>query len=589
MTRSGRVVILSMAGAAAVLVAEWASLGAYGRIDPGNVAGQVIHDALPPVVYIAAGIIAVAARPESRIGLWLWLAGVLTFTGNFGNTLVPGLNQVSIGLLDIYQVPIGIAILTYPTGSLRGRPVRWLAAFATAQIVVFGLLTAVRLDPARCAPGWCPANPFLLITDQRIVDGIYLAQQVTGALLWMGFAALVIERYLRGTPASRRLLTPAWVAGILIAGSGVVSVTIATLAGGEAGYSYDFWIGWAVSLAPPIVFLIGLLRQRLDRARIALFVEEIAGGVSIGRLRNAFARLVGDPRLVLAFPLDGGGYVDPDGVAVALPSREDRRVVTPIGRDGHTVAIVVHDEALQTDPSLLRAAGAAAGLALENERLTAEVRARLDAVRSSRARLVEAADAERVRIERMLHDGAQQRLVALAIRIRSLAGGTQDQAIRDRLDALGSELDDALGELRELARGIHPTVLIQAGLGAALAALAQRSPVPVVLDVTEGRFPPAVESTAYYVAAEALTNAARHAQATSVAIRAWADGDTFRMTILDDGIGGADPQRGSGLAGLEDRVAAVSGSLRVGPGPDGGTLVEVGLPVRRGVADEAMP
>ncbi len=263
--------------------------------------------------------------------------------------------------------------------------------------------------------------------------------------------------------------------------------------------------------------------------------------------------------------------------------------MTPIQRDGHAVAIVVHDEALQTDPSLLRAAGAAAGLALENERLTAEVRARLDAVRSSRARLVEAADAERVRIERMLHDGAQQRLVALAIRIRSMAGGTQDPATRQRLDALGSELDDALGELRELARGIHPAVLVQAGLGAALAALAQRSPIPVVLDVPELRFPPAVESTAYYVAAEALTNAARHARATLVTISVRTTGDTLGMRVLDDGVGGADPRQGSGLAGLADRVAAMSGSLQVQAGPEGGTLVEVSLPIGREMVNKVLP
>jgi signal transduction histidine kinase len=281
--------------------------------------------------------------------------------------------------------------------------------------------------------------------------------------------------------------------------------------------------------------------------------------------------------------------VDADGSTVELPSHDERRTVTPIKREGRTVAIVVHDEALQTDPALLRAAGAAAGLALENERLTAEVRARLDAIRSSRARLVEAADAERVRIERMLHDGAQQRLVALAIRIRSMAGGTPDPAIRERLDTLGTELDDALGELRELARGIHPAVLVQAGLGAALASLAQRSPVRVVLHVPDLRFPPAVESTAYYVAAEALTNVARHARATLVTISVWTNGNTFGMAVLDDGVGGANPRHGSGLAGLEDRVAATSGSLRVQAGPEGGTLVEVSLPLGREMANKVVP
>lgn len=589
MTSRRGLVFMSLLGAASVIVAEWASLGAYTRIDPGNIAGQVIHDALPPVVYIAAGIVASAARPDSRIGLWLWLAGVLTFTGNFGNTLVPGLSQLAIGQSDIYQVPIGLTIVTYPTGFLQSRRVRWLAVIATTQVVVMGLLVTAYLDPTRCHPGTCSANPFFFITDQGVADGIYLVRQVTGILLWVAFAALVVVRYVSGTHAARRQLTPVWVAGLLIAGSGIASVTIATIAGHEAGSSYDFWIGWAVSMAPPLIFLVGLLRQRLDRAAIAGFVEEIAGGVSIGGLRDAFARLAGDPELAIAFPLDGGGYVDAEGRILELPGDDAPRIATPIQRDARAVAFVVHDKALQTDPALLRAAGAAAGLALENERLTAEVRARLDAVRSSRARLVEAADAERIRIERMLHDGAQQRLVALAIRIRAMAGGTQDPTTRRRLDTLGTELDEALGELRELARGIHPAVLVQAGLGAALASLAQRSPVRVVLEVPNDRFPSAVESTAYYVAAEALTNAARHAKANSVSITVSRSGDTFRMTILDDGVGGANPRQGSGLAGLEDRVAAASGSLQIQDAPEGGTLIEVSLPIGGEKTNEALP
>jgi signal transduction histidine kinase len=587
-SRDCRVVLaLSVVGVASVVVAEWASLGAYHRIDPGNVVGQVLHDAAGPAAYITVGILATAARPESRVGFWLWLAGVLTFTGNFANTLVPGLNQVSFGLQDIYIIPLGITILSFPTGFLRSRPVRWLAVIATAQIVVVGLLKTAGLDPALCGPGWCPANPFLFITDQGVNDAVSFWGTVTGGVLWAAFAGVVVARYVRGSPASRRFLRPVWIVGILIGLSGVASVATDLLAGGEANYQYSFWIGWIVSLAVPLILLVGLLRQRLDRAGIAGFVEEVAAGVSVGGLRNAFARLVGDPSLVLAFPLDDGGYADADGTAVRLPGASDGRVVTPIGREGRTVAIVVHDEALQTDPSLVRAAGAAAGLALENERLSAEVRARLEAVRSSRARLLEAADAERVRIERMLHDGAQQRLVALAIRIRSLAGGTEDPATRERLDALGAELDDALGELRELARGIHPAVLVQAGLAAALASLAQRSPIPVRVDVPERRFAPAIESTAYYAAAEALTNAARHARASLVTITARVDEDTLRMTVLDDGVGGADPSQGSGLAGLEDRVAAVAGSMVVSAGPGGGTLVEVRLPIVRDDSPEA--
>jgi signal transduction histidine kinase len=573
-------IVLGVLGLASVVVAEWASLRIYTFIDRNNVLGLVAHDALPPAVYIASGLLAIVVRPTSRIGLWLWLAGVLTFVGNYGNTMLPGVSQLAIGLQDIYLVPIGVVILTYPSGIFRDRWEKFLAYVGVAQIVVAGLLVTAYLDPARCDPGLCPDNPFLLIRDPAAADAIHAASQVSSILLWLIFAAFVVRRFVRGTPTSRRLLAPVWIAGLLIAASGIASVSIASLAGAEAGSAYDQWVNWGVSIILPVVFLVGLLRQRLGRAAIAGFVEEVAAGVSIGGLRTAFARLAGDPSLVLAFPMDGGGYVDTSGVPVRLPAPKEARTVTPIDRDGRTVAVVVHDAALETDPALVRAAGAAAGLALDNERLTAEVRARLEAVRTSRARLVEAADAERVRIERMLHDGAQQRLVALAIRLRTLGASAGDDAVRARLATLGAELDDALAELRELARGIHPAVLVQAGLRSALASLAQRSEVPVTVDVPERRFPAAVESTAYYVAAEALTNAARHADASMVTVSAEADDDVLHLSIRDDGIGGADPSRGSGLAGLEDRVAAVSGALSVADAPGGGTVVSVSLPLR---------
>lgn len=572
---------LTAVGLAAVVLAEWVSLGAYARVDGDNVAGQLIHDALPATVYLVAGIAAMHARPESRIGFWLWLAGVLTFTGNFGNALVPGLSQLSIGLQDIYLVPMGIVILTYPMGRLDSPPVRWLIGLAVIQIVAVGLFVTASLDPADCAPGWCPANPFLLIRDGGTVAAVNVIGQVTGGALWLAMALIVARRYLVASGTARRLLLPVWIAGLLLAASGVASLVVETVRGPAAQYAYDYWVGWVVSMVPPVVFLAGLLRQRLDRAGIATFVEELANGITVGSLRDAFARLVGDPTLVLAFRMDDGGYADAQGTLVDPSAEGEGRMVTSIERGGREIAVAITDPALQTDPAMLRAAAAAAGLALDNERLTAEVRARVEAIRTSRARLVEAADAERVRIERMLHDGAQQRLVALALRVRALAAGTDEPAVSMRLDALGADLDEALAELRDLARGIHPAVLVQAGLAAALAALAERSPLPVLVDVPDIRLPAPIESTAYYVAAEALTNATRHARATSVTISAWLDGATFHMTVLDDGVGGADPRHGSGLAGLEDRVAASAGSLTVGGGPHGGTLVEIRLPIRQ--------
>ena len=218
---------------------------------------------------------------------------------------------------------------------------------------------------------------------------------------------------------------------------------------------------------------------------------------------------------------------------------------------------------------------------IENERLHAEVRAQLEEVRASRARIVEFGDAERRRVERNLHDGAQQRLVNISLALgiaRSQVPATADGELAAALDEAAAELRLALAELRELARGIHPVILSEAGLGPALASLAERSPIPVTVTAAPpGRFPPQVEETAYYVASEALANAAKHARATAVSISARRlDGDLL-VEVGDDGVGGADPD-GSGLRGLADRVAALDGRLHVHSPPGEGTRIAAELP-----------
>jgi signal transduction histidine kinase len=240
--------------------------------------------------------------------------------------------------------------------------------------------------------------------------------------------------------------------------------------------------------------------------------------------------------------------------------------------------MLVHDPALDDeDPGLVEAVGAAARLAIENERLAAQVRAQLEEVRESRARIVEAADGERRRLERDLHDGAQQRLVALAMRLELAKEGTSGAS--SLLEEATAELRTAIGEVRDLAHGLHPTILTEAGLGAAVEALAERAPFPVDVDVPDGRFPGPIEATAYFIVAEALTNVARHAEASEAHVLVTVDAGQLVVTVRDDGRGGADPARGSGLRGLSDRVAAASGSLTLSSPPGKGTFVRATLPL----------
>jgi signal transduction histidine kinase len=259
----------------------------------------------------------------------------------------------------------------------------------------------------------------------------------------------------------------------------------------------------------------------------------------------------------------------------------DDRFVSVVERDGRRVGALVCDPALGEQPRLVGSVGAAAALALENERLEAELRARLEELRSSRARIVQAADAERRRLERDLHDGAQQRLVALAVTLRLARSKVESDpaAAAELLDEASSELGTATEELRELARGIHPAVLTDRGLEAALGALAGRAPVPVeLLAVPDGRLPGPVESAAYFVVAEALTNVAKYAQATHAEVRVEQSNGRVLVEVSDDGVGGADPARGSGLRGLADRLAALDGRLEVTSPGASGTVVRAEMP-----------
>jgi signal transduction histidine kinase len=245
---------------------------------------------------------------------------------------------------------------------------------------------------------------------------------------------------------------------------------------------------------------------------------------------------------------------------------------------GEEVAALVHDPALLDEPALVESVRATAGLVLENERLAAEVRAQLTEVRASRARIVAATDAERRRIERNLHDGAQQRLVTLSLAL-GLAASRDDGSGSAALSHAQDEIEEAIVELRELARGIHPTLLRDEGLEAAVEALARRTPLPVTVEGSLGdRLPDAVELAAYFLVSEALTNVVKHASASEATVRLGCEADTLRVVVADDGVGGARPAADSGLAGLRDRLEALDARLVVESEPGGGTTLSAEIP-----------
>jgi signal transduction histidine kinase len=334
-------------------------------------------------------------------------------------------------------------------------------------------------------------------------------------------------------------------------------------------------------LSVPSAILAVALLEGLGAALAALggallTTRQAAGGP----VREMLAESLGDRTLSIAYWLpDRETFVDEAGRPVDLPEPGSGRAWTAVERNGTRVAAIVHDAALDTGPELVHAAAAAAALALDNERLKADLRARVEELRVSRVRIVEAADAARRRLERDLHDGAQQQLVALALDLRLLKArvrGTEAEAL---VDGLAEKLAVALAELRELARGIHPAILTDRGLGPALEALAGRVPVPVLCEVeVDERLSAAIEAAAYFVVAEALTNVVKYAAATEVSVDVRRDGDTLMVAVDDDGGGGATIGRGTGLRGLQDRLSALDGTLSIQSPTGEGTHLRARIP-----------
>ena len=345
------------------------------------------------------------------------------------------------------------------------------------------------------------------------------------------------------------------------------------------------WLGLIVFASVPWVFLIGLVRSRVARAgAVSELLLRLGEAPGTGTLRCRLAEALGDRSLQLVFWLDDKSrWVDSEGHTVELPADGDpARAWTPVELEGRRVGAIVHDVTLSDDPELLGSVAAAAGLAMENERLQAQLRARVEELRASRARIVEAGTQERRRLERNLHDGAQQRLVALSLTLRLAQGKLRKDPEKadELLDGAQEELTLALGELRELARGIHPAVLSDRGLGAALEALAGRAPIEVDLaELPRDRLPEPIEAAAYFVVAEALTNVVKYAHASQATVRVSPVNGHAVVEVADDGIGGADPDRGSGLRGLADRVSALDGRMQLDSPAGSGTRLRAEIPV----------
>ena len=530
------------------------------------------------LTFIGSGLLALVRRPDNRTGWLMVLVGFSWFGGALlasDDSLLYTLGYANGGLIGAFFVHL---VLAFPSGRLETRAERRLAVcmYLVALVLQPVWMLFDDLHGLKCDA--CPDNAFLVDRDQTLAWLFGLPALITVLAVLLAVVAILVRRWRAASAPLRRVLAPVYAT----AGATVAILLVRTAVEPFSDFGGDVleWLSVLALLTVPVAFLAGLVRSRLARSSVARLMVELGETPAPGKLRRALSRALGDPSLDVAYSLPDGAFVDLDGRAVDLPPEGSQRVATVVERSGRSVAAIIHDASLRDHPELVDGVVAAAGLALENERLQAELRARLEDLRASRARLVETADTERRRLERNLHDGAQQHLVAIALSLalarRQLVS---DVATRDFLDHTREELAAVLAELRELARGIHPAVLTERGLAAALEALAARASLPVDLTgVPAERLPAGVEAATYYLVAEALTNVAKYAKASAASVRVIRGNGHVMVEIADDGVGGADPSRGTGIRGLADRVEALDGRFDVESPPGAGTRIRAEIP-----------
>jgi signal transduction histidine kinase len=530
--------------------------------------------------FVASGLLYWRSRPDNH----LW--AVLIFQGFawFGSMLPNSSNPVlfTIGqLVYPWQYASGLyLILSFPSGRLRGGLDRAMMAIAVFLVTAGNLFWLLFADSHHSMCPTCPANLLEVTRDDAVVVGTFYVFRISGIVIALTSIGLLAVRWRRASRAQRHAVMPVAVAGVVAFCALIVSYG-ARLAGASSPNAYDAFAFYAAA-AVPVAVLAVLIQRRLAQGAVAGLVVELGGPGPGADPKAALSRALGDPSLALGYWFAAESrYVDRDGKPVELPEAGGGRRSTVVERDGQPVAVLIHDAALEHNAGLVDSVSAAAGLALENERLQAELRARLVELQASRARLVAATDAERRRIERDLHDGTQQRLVSIAMSL-GLAEAklpADPEHAKPIVAETRTALAVALAELRDLTQGIYPTILSERGLSAALDELCGRSALTAHLRLfLDGRLPIPVETAAYYVVSEALTNAAKHARAAEVRVAASCSGGTLTVEVADDGVGGAGNGKGSGLRGLADRVEALDGRLTVSSPPGRGTTLRAEFP-----------
>ena len=530
--------------------------------------------------FIGTGIFAWVRRPEnafgalmSAVGFSACLAALRVSTESW--VFIFGLLFITSQWALLYHM-----LLAFPSGRLQSLLERVLVVAMYFNSLVMHPIQVLFQDTSRMG---LPRNPLLVEANRDLSTTLSRSRFWIALVLIAALGVILVRRWIAAGGSKRRALTPVLISGGLV--MGLLAVWYAALlAYVDQGVVDSLEDARYVVLATvPFAFLAGLLQSRVAGATAVSEVVARLGDPSVRRtgICNVLSEALQGTSLELVYwDYERGEYVNAAGERVLLPLEGSDRHVTPLEAGDHPEAVLIYDSSREDERDLVKAVVAAARLSLENEHLATELHAKIEELSASRKRIVESSDAARRKLERDLHDGAQQRLVSLALSLRMLHSKLDgDAEALNELESARNELDQALEELVELARGIHPSVLSDRGLDAALEGLAIRAPLPVELSSVAGdRLPQRVESAAYFVVAEALTNVAKYSGAAHAAVKVVRTDGQVLVEVTDDGVGGADPSKGSGLRGLLDRVSALDGRLEVDSEEGSGTTVRAVIP-----------
>lgn len=562
--------------------------------------GGVVRDPTAFTAVLVANIATLAVgglawrrgRPSSFFGYLLLAEGLLVFVSSLSGSPASVLHL--IGLLGIWATAFGATwlLLVFPGSrpSAAGLIVMGiaLATFLAGELPL--ILTSPRLEGlttlASCGAA-CPANPALAVHAPSVADAFRNVESVLQATWGLGLLFYLATRFAWASHARRRVILPVFVSAAPLAAAFTLNAVVFGLAGVQSsGTARAIFAG--ARILYPLGFVAGLLLARAYAGEALTYMaRRLVGRPSVAAVEQLVRRVLDDPQARLAFWLPRSEqFVDRHGAHVALDPAREAVTWRAFGHGDAPVLAVVHDPVLNEDPELVEAVGAASLLALENRRLEHDLLDSVHALRASQRRLVGAASAERRKIERDLHDGVQQKLVALRIQLELVRDLARESGLWNRLAGLAADFDDALDDLRSTAHGIYPPLLADEGLEAALREVARRSTVPLAVDLADvGRLSEDRETAIYYCCLEALQNVAKHAGDDAEALlRLWRDRNAVRFAVSDNGLGFVPrpAHNGAGLTNMTDRIGAVGGTLSVRSTPGEGTTVLGGVAIETG-------